>query len=131
MYLVLHQSLGIPSYIASPVIVFIVMSISYVLNAKFVFLNDLDIKQYIEFMVLTGIGVITIQTTISYVFETRAQNFLSSIDISRDNNINIFLANSLVRICGVIFSILWNYLFYKHIVFRVKIKPPKEEVATD
>jgi putative flippase GtrA len=128
MYFIMHQTMGIPAYIASPLIVFTVMSISYVLNAKIVFLSPLRIKQYVNFMVLTGLGVIAIQTTISTLFEKWAQGFLLDLKIFSSQEFNIFVANSLVRITGVAFSLAWNFLFYKYVVFRVKESSTK---ATD
>lgn len=123
-YFVLHQIMGLPAYFASPLIVFTVMSISYVLNAKIVFPTTLKLKQYVNFMILTGIGVIVIQTTMSSLFERWAQDFLINLQIFSKEDLNIFIANSLVRIAGVIFSLAWNFLFYKYVVFRDR---PKEK----
>lgn len=122
LYFVLHQNMGLPAYIASPLIVFTVMSFSYVLNAKIVFPTNLKFRQYISFMILTGIGVIVIQTTLSMLFERWAQGFLINLQIFSKENINIFIANSSVRITGVIFSLVWNFLFYKYVVFRDRSK---------
>lgn len=120
MYFILHQIIGLPAYIASPFIVFIVMSISYVLNARIVFPTLLKLRQYISFMIFTGIGVIAIQTTISTLFEKWAQDFLLNLQIFSKDDLNIFIANSIVRVTGVIFSLAWNFLFYKYVVFRNK-----------
>lgn len=94
------------------------MSVSYVLNAKLVFMAELSTAKYLQFMLFTGIGVIVIQTTVSLIFEGWAQTRLNSINIFENNEVNIFIANSLVRISGVIFSLSWNFLFYKKVVFK-------------
>lgn len=129
MYFFLHQIAGVPAYVASPIIVFAVMSISYVLNAKIVFPTVLKLKQYAEFMILTGIGVIVIQTTMSTLFERWAQDFLINLNVFSREDLNIFIANSLVRITGVIFSLAWNFLFYKYFVFREKPKSDEEPIS--
>jgi putative flippase GtrA len=133
MYFILHQVMGFPAYVVSPIIVFTVMSISYVLNAKIVFPTALKIKQYISFIVLTGLGVIVIQTTISTLFEKWAQEYLINLHIFSKNDLNIFIANSIVRVTGVVFSLAWNYLFYKNVVFRIdaRQKPIKESDASE
>lgn len=118
LYFAIHQIMGMPTYLASPIVVFTVMSISYVLNAKIVFPSALKLRQYVHFMLLTGLGVIAIQTTVSTLFESWAQDFLINLQFFTDNELNIFIANSLVRITGVVFSLAWNFLFYKYVVFR-------------
>lgn len=120
MYFFLHQIMEMPTYIASPLVVFTVMSLSYILNAKLVFFSMLSLRQYAGFMALTGLGVIAIQTTISTLFENWAQEFLLDISILSSQELNIFIANSLVRITGVVFSLAWNFLFYKYVVFKIR-----------
>jgi putative flippase GtrA len=119
LYFLLHQVMGIPAYIASPIVVILVMTFSYFMNAKLVFYSDLNFKQYIEFMLLTGVGVIIIQTAISQFFEDSAYQFLVSLKIFSGTELNTFLANSIVRMSGILFSLTWNFLFYKYVVFKV------------
>lgn len=129
-YYILHQLLDVPTFIASPMVVATVISLSYTLNAKIVFKSNLNLKQYVEFMLLTGVGVLLIQTTMSTLFEARAQGLLLGVNIFNNGNLNIFIANSSVRIVGVIFSLIWNFLFYKYVVFRNQHNKDDENVET-
>lgn len=122
LYFILHQSMNIPAFLASPIVVTLVMTFSYFMNAKFVFQAVPNLKQYIEFMLLTGVGVILIQTVISQYFEESAYRFLVDLHIVNGAELNTFLANSFVRMSGIVFSLSWNFIFYKYFVFKIKNK---------
>ncbi len=130
LYLILHQILGIPTYIASPLVILVVMSISYILNAKLVFFSTPNTNQYLKFMLFTGVGVIVVQTSISFIFERHAQNLLIGLNFFKNEELDVFLANSIIRIFGVVFSITWNFLFYKYVIFKIE-KSRNTETITD
>lgn len=119
-YFLLHQFMRIPAYVASPIVVTFVMTFSYFMNARFVFASKPNLKQYVEFMLLTGIGVIIIQTAISQFFEESAYRLLVDLKIFSGSELNTFFANSFVRMSGIVFSLSWNFLFYKYVVFKIK-----------
>jgi putative flippase GtrA len=123
LYFFLHQFLGFPAFVASPITVIAVMTFSYYLNSKFVFKNELNLNKYLKFMLFTGAGVIVIQTLLSTFFEHHVQAAVIQLGFSSNQGFDIFVANSLTRISGIFFSLIWNYFFYKLLVFENVYEP--------
>lgn len=118
LYAYFHQLLALGPIISSTLSVFIVMTVSFVLNALFVFKRTITLKTYLKFLLVTATGIIIIQGIISELLEPVVRGF--ALNHLGNGTLEIFFANSLTRVTGTIFSLVWNFLFYKFVVFNIR-----------
>jgi len=109
--------------IANVLSVCIGICISYILNHYFVFrLRDkLNFKKFIMFFVVTGFSSLIIQSLIIASFETFFNtDFSRSLFIVRDIAQNDFLELNVAKVVAVLIGMVWNFMMYKHVIFKVK-----------
>lgn len=121
---VLVWGLGVWSYAANAISVVICICISYSLNHYFVFRKKekLSIKAFVYFFAVTGFSSIFLQSLIiwlSYlVFDTPfSRSILAFANLPDDQVFELNLA----KCAAVGVGMVWNFLFYKHIVFKERV----------
>lgn len=97
------------SNIASTGVTFI---LSFILNKKITFnstnkTKQESIKEFLSFTIITLFGLWVIQTLVIYIITSILSNILIS-------NITLFIA----KIIATIFSLIWNFVLYKKVVFK-------------
>lgn len=120
---ILFELVGLPALVANSMSVTVGVTLSYFLNHKIVFRHPTkySTKNYVRFFMVTGLSVILVQNLVIYVI-TKADLVGSSsmvhlfrFDISA-GTIELNVAKALAVLVGM----FWNYLFYKHVIFRHK-----------
>lgn len=106
------KTLGINIVAANITSTGVTFILSFILNKKITFnstnkTKKENIKEFLLFTVITLFGLWVIQTLVIYIITS----ILSSILIS---NINLFIA----KIIATIFSLVWNFILYKKVVFK-------------
>lgn len=86
--------------------------ISFILNKKITFnstnkTKQENIKEFLSFTIITLFGLWAIQTLVIYIITSILSNILIS-------NITLFIA----KIIATIFSLIWNFVLYKKVVFK-------------
>jgi putative flippase GtrA len=120
IYALMHQVFGLGTILSSTVTTFSVVVVSYIANTKFVFKRELSFRIFGKFLLTTCLGIVLIQGAITTILEPHVQGVVKNI--LGESSSDIFVANSFTRITGTAFSLFWNYLFYKYLVFAVRGK---------
>lgn len=113
---------GIYPLVANTISVTLGITISYVLNHKFVFRSDeeISLRKYITFFAVTGFSSIVIQNSIIYGFEAVGRMHFGHLILMSDiANSNAFRLN-VAKATAVLIGMVWNFVFYKFVVFRKK-----------
>lgn len=109
--------------VANTISVTIGITISYILNHKFVFKNDekLSVRKYLTFFAITGFSSLIIQNSIIYAFQLAGEAqvghsvpliaFIMDTDAIRLN---------VAKATAVLVGMVWNFTLYKFVVFRKK-----------
>lgn len=86
------------------------MVVSFFANKTFTFKNNSPNakKQFALFISVTASGLWILQPTIIWLVTEALQKIVSS------ENVSLFVA----KIIATVASLVWNYLFYSHIVFK-------------
>lgn len=119
---VLTLALGLLPLVANSTSVVFGICISYALNHFFVFRYPYRIawKKFAEFFLFTGFSSLIIQNVIIYLFELLFQTkFGNSLLIVPDATSRHFIALNVAKLVAVLVGLIWNYLMYKHVVFRL------------
>lgn len=121
---VLVWGFGVWSYTANALSVAICICISYCLNHYFVFRKNekLSLKVFIYFFAVTGFSSIFLQSVIIWVshliFSTPfSRSIFAFAHLSDDQ---VFQLN-LAKCAAVGVGMIWNFLFYKHLVFKDRV----------
>jgi putative flippase GtrA len=125
--------LGAVPLIANVLSVSIGITISYLLNHHFVFRygDKISLKKYLMFFGITGFSSLIIQSLIITGFTALFQtNFSHSLFIMRDISNNKFLELNIAKASAVLIGMIWNFILYKHIIFRMKDKDGKNVDST-
>jgi len=126
--------LGAYPLVANTITVLIGITISYVLNHRFVFRNKskLSIRKYAAFLAVTGFSSLIIQNSIIYCFELAGSSgFLFSIPPVEFILGNDALRLNIAKACAVLVGMVWNFTLYKFVIFRKKEHPTEADVETD
>lgn len=121
--------LGAYPLAANTITVLIGITISYVLNHRFVFRNKskLSIRKYAAFLAVTGFSSLIIQNSIIYCFEVAGvAGFLFSIPPVEFILSNDALRLNVAKACAVAVGMVWNFSLYKFVIFKKKEKPLEE-----
>ena len=98
---------GAPLVISNAISTTLAMTGSFVLNKKAVFRNDgWSRRQVILFIVVTASGLWIVQTAIV------VWAYLLLGSLPEELRLNV------AKAIGIVFSLLWNYIWYKRVVFR-------------
>ncbi|WP_082481023.1 GtrA family protein [Rathayibacter sp. Leaf299] len=118
---IMTLALGAPVLIANSVSVVFGICLSYVMNHFFVFRypDRVTVKRFLQFFAVTGFSSLVIQNVIIWLFEMlfgtsfgRSLLFLGS---DADNNV---LAINFAKAVAVFAGLVWNFAFYRLVVFR-------------
>lgn len=106
------KALGINIAFSNIVSTGITFILSFILNKKITFnstnkTKQESIKEFLSFTIITLFGLWVIQTLVIYIITSILSNILIS-------NITLFIA----KIIATIFSLIWNFVLYKKVVFK-------------
>ena len=106
------KALGINVAFSNIVSTGVTFIISFILNKKITFnstnkTKQENIKEFLSFTIITLFGLWAIQTLVIYIITSILSNILIS-------NITLFIA----KIIATIFSLIWNFVLYKKVVFK-------------
>ena len=106
------KALGINVAFSNIVSTGITFILSFILNKKITFnstnkTKQENIKEFLSFTIITLFGLWVIQTLVIYIITSILSNILIS-------NITLFIA----KIIATIFSLIWNFVLYKKVVFK-------------
>jgi len=111
--------------VANTISVSIGITISYILNHKFVFRSgeQLSLRKYVTFFAITGFSSLVIQNSIIYGFEVASKTSFghSIVLVSAVMNSDALRLN-VAKAVAVLIGMVWNFMFYKFVVFRKKDK---------
>lgn len=128
--------LSIPVLLANIVSVCIGITISYFLNHHIVFRHSdqITLKMYLRFFLITGFSVICIQTTVIYLSSPVVTHILSSLAGSLNGSLGQFIATyqdtlalNISKALAVLAGLIWNYLLYSKVVFNKTLQDEVEE----
>lgn len=121
--------LGAYPLIANTISVTIGITLSYILNHKFVFRSPdkLSFRKYITFFAITGFSSLVIQNSIIYGFQIASEmqfgagvpmlSWVMETDVIRLN---------IAKATAVLAGMVWNFTLYKFVVFRKSKQPATE-----
>ena len=106
------KALGINVAFSNIVSTGVTFILSFILNKKITFnstnkTKQENIKEFLSFTIITLFGLWVIQTLVIYIISSILSNILIS-------NITLFIA----KIIATIFSLIWNFVLYKKVVFK-------------
>lgn len=115
--------LGAYPIVGNTISVTIGITVSYILNHKFVFQDEgkLSFRKYIGFFAVTGFSSLIIQNSVIFLYQSLAAHQVGfSIPI-----IFMILGNDVIRLnvakaSGVLAGMIWNFTMYKFVIFRKK-----------
>lgn len=125
---------ALPLYGANLISAFVAMCISFLLNKTFVFneKGKATVKEFFTFIGVTLLSIWGVQTLVIFLITQQFPQPLFTIaDAVHDNGLTSsfsveFIRNNLAKIVATGASLVWNYLFYKYVVFS---KPNKKVTA--
>jgi putative flippase GtrA len=125
---VLVNLAGLPLYGANLISTFIAMCVSFVLNRSFVFQKGekADMRQFFTFIGVTLLSIWGVQTLIIFLLTQQFPQPLFTIaDVVHSTGLAQsfsveFIVNNITKIIATVASLIWNYLFYKYVVFAPK-----------
>lgn len=133
---VLVFAFGMATLVANAISVLVGICVSYLLNHFFVFRyqEPISLKRFGIFFLVTGFSSLVLQNAVILGFELlfdtefgRSLLFLPSEDGKH------FIAINIAKATAVLLGLVWNFLFYKFVVFRtrqaVASKGPAVEAA--
>ena len=118
---ILVWGFGVWSYAANAISVVICVCVSYCLNHFFVFQKKekLSMRPFIYFFVVTGFNSICIQSAIIWlshsIFATPFSRSILAFTGLVDSQA---LQLNLAKCAAVAVGMVWNFLFYKHMIFK-------------
>jgi len=125
--------LGAYPIIANTISVTIGVTISYVLNHKFVFRHKdkLSLKKYLTFFAVTGFSSLVIQNMIIFAFEEAGRvHFGHGVPLFEwvmDTNV---IRLNIAKAAAVLVGMVWNFTLYKFVVFK-KYEVKNTSITTD
>ncbi len=125
---ILVLAVGLYVLVANTITVLVGVTISYFLNHYFVFRHGSapNVHKFIVFFAITGFSSLVIQSGVIYGFELLTNSeFGRSLIIIRSLADHAVLEVNIAKAAAVAAGMVWNYLLYKHIVFR----HPKSETS--
>jgi len=126
---ILFGLVGFPQLVANTISVTIGITISYFLNHKIVFRHKdkPGIKNYLRFFVITGFSAIIIQNlTIYLVTKALPVSESTTIQIAGFSIAATVLELNIAKVVAILAGMSWNFLLYKHVVFKDDTKEHEE-----
>jgi len=116
-------AVGLKPVLANTLSVVVGITISYILNHRFVFHSEQapSLKKYLMFFGVSGVSAIALQNLIIWgVSAFFRMDFTNSLfllnEIGHNHGIELNIAKALAVGVGMI----WNFMFYKYIIFKKK-----------
>lgn len=121
---------GLPLYGANLISAFAAMCLSFVLNKTFVFHEKgrADVREFFTFIGVTLLSIWGVQTIVIFLITQQFPLPLFTIaDAVHDTGVAgsfslDFIRNNLAKIVATVASLVWNYVFYKYVVFAPRTK---------
>lgn len=119
---------ALPLYGANLISAFVAMCVSFVLNKNFVFRKgaQTDPREFFTFIGVTLLSIWGVQTLVIFLLTQQFPQPLFTIadavhsaGLAQSFSIE-FIVNNVTKIIATFASLIWNYLFYKYIVFAPK-----------
>lgn len=119
---------GLPLYGANLISAFVAMCVSFILNKNFVFQKSAkaDIREFFTFIGVTLLSIWGVQTLIIFLLTQQFPQPLFTIadavhstGLAQSFSVE-FIVNNMTKIIATVASLIWNYLFYKYVVFAPK-----------
>lgn len=112
-----------PVWLANTFSISIAVSISYFLNHHIVFRhhNKRSAKMFVKFFLITGIGIIVIQTVVIELTRAFYLHLVQRHVPSLNSNVDTKLSLNMAKVTGVIVGMVWNYVLYSKLVFKKPI----------
>ena len=119
---------GLPLYGANLLSAFVAMCVSFMLNKNFVFRKGTqsDLRQFFTFVGVTLLSIWGVQTLVIFLLTQQFPQPLStiahavqSVGLAQSFSVE-FIVNNMTKIIATLASLIWNYLFYKYVVFTPK-----------
>lgn len=134
--------IGLPLYGANLISAFAAMCLSFVLNKNFVFheKGHATVRDFFTFIGVTLIGIWGVQTLVIFLLTqqfpqplyTIADVVYYHVDYNGFVGLSIdFIRNNIAKIVATVASLVWNYLFYKYIVFAPQKVTAKKATHED
>lgn len=123
---VLTLAFGLPTLAANTISVLIGIGVSYTLQHFFVFRYPyrINLLKFLQFFAVTGFSSLVLQNVVIFLFEMLFDTkFGNSLLFLSDPAGNAILALNVAKASAVLTGLVWNFLFYKFVVFRVKAAP--------
>jgi len=124
----------LPVIVANSFSVCIGVTVSYVLNRRYVFreTGSPSLKSFVKFFLVTGLSVLVIQTLVISIMTPTYTHLLDNVLNSfRNRSLLVYeekLSLNLAKMTAVLVGMIWNYMLYSKIVFK---KNSKIEDLTD
>ncbi|HEU5187796.1 MAG TPA: GtrA family protein, partial [Candidatus Saccharimonadales bacterium] len=117
--------MALPLYSANLISAFTAMCISFVLNKTFVFheKGQASARGFFTFIGVTLLSIWGVQTVVIFILTQQFPQPLFTIaDVVQQNGLAgsfslEFIRNNLAKFVATLASLVWNYVFYKYIVF--------------
>lgn len=119
---------GLPLYGANLISAFVAMCLSFVLNKNFVFekKSRAGVRDFFTFMGVTLLSIWGVQTLVIFLLTQQfpqplftIADAIHSTGLTQSLTIE-FIVNNMTKIIATVASLVWNFLFYKHVVFANK-----------
>jgi len=122
---ILVSFVGLPLQGANFISAFAAMCLSFILNKKFVFNGKgmFNAKEFFTFVGITLLGIWGVQGVVIFLLTQQFPQPLSTIaDTIHANGIASsfsidFIRNNIAKVVATVASLVWNYIFYKYVVF--------------
>lgn len=116
---------GLPLYGANLISAFAAMCLSFVLNKNFVFHENkrATAREFFTFIGVTLLSIWGVQTLVIFLLTQQFPEPLFTIADAVHNTgltqslSSTFISNNLAKIIATLASLVWNYVFYKYVVF--------------
>lgn len=125
---ILVSIFALPLYGANLISAFVAMCVSFMLNKNFVFRKDSqsDPRTFFTFIGVTLLSIWGVQTLVIFLLTQQFPQPLftiadaaHSVGLAQSFSIE-FIVNNMTKIIATVASLVWNYLFYKYVVFAPK-----------
>ena len=117
------NALGLPKILSNGVSTGVTFLISFILNKKITFKSEAKTKRELAremlfFTIVTLFGLWVIQSAVILATEPLFLSFLKDFQIFENNLPKEKLALFAAKIIATLFSLTWNFIFYKKVVFK-------------
>jgi putative flippase GtrA len=118
---VLVFAFATPTLVANAISVTLGICVSYLLNHFFVFRYNepISLKRFAMFFLVTGFSSLVLQNLVILGFEALfGTDFGRSLLFLPGEDGKQFLALNIAKATAVLLGLIWNFVFYKFVVFR-------------